>query len=295
MAQASKNTRMSRQAGKVAATDSTIANMETRTTTETVRAARPAGLKTGANYTGQYLYDRFINDRADEKQSQTKLDIVGLMVGAMDADKFGTIIADMVGIAKTFADQAVKDAGKFDADNPPVAVRTANARLKTARNHQTVMRIAFGAMKFCGEELATATNGQNIGYHMIRELGNKLLADKGINWDGTKAETKQDRQQRAEQREETEAMLEVQKAHPRKEDEDRAAYFARMDKMVDKRLAERAAERREATIKAMVDKIKAMAGENLPDVIDKLLSGEPDTVVEASAEVVKVKADTNLH
>jgi hypothetical protein len=280
-----KATAMAKQAGRAKATDSTIAALPTHTTTAAVRAARPAGLATGNNYTGQYLYDRFITD--GDKEDSTKMDIVKAMADALDVKKFGDVIADFVGVAKGFYDNAVaaaKAAGPFDPKNAPIAVRTAGAKLKTARNHQTVMRTAYGALKFAADEWAKATDGAPIGYRMVREIGADVLARKGINWDGTKAESKATRQQRQDLREENEALLEVQGAHPRNTGESRADYMARVDKLVDKRIKERADERRVKVIETLTKKIRDMAGDNLPEILDALLSDEPEQIQAPAAD-----------
>lgn len=274
-----KASQMAKQAGKAKATDSTIASLESRTSTQAATAPRAPGLKYGANFTGQYLYDRFINDKAEQKADVTKMDIVRQMVNALDAQQFGKVISDFVGVAKGYADNAIKVAkdalGKeWNEKNPPFTVRDAKAKYKTAQNHQTVMRTAFGTMKFCAEELAKATGDAEVGYRMIREIGAGILATKGINWDGTKAEDKKDRAARVEQREETEAMLEVQAKMPRGDGESRAAYMARIDAEVDQRLAERAAERHIKTVETLAEKVRKMAGDQgtLAEVLDLLLS-----------------------
>jgi hypothetical protein len=307
MAQAAKNTQMSRQAGKQAAKgkENPIAALPGKTDTATVRTARAAGLKTGNNFTGQYLYDRWVKPSAAEtREDNTKLGIVQQMVGALDPFQFKTIVAEMVNIAKTLMDNTIKaekDAKVYNEEDESLNVREQRANLKTARNHQTVMRNAYGALKFCADELKAKAGDREIGYRLIREIGSDLLKSKGINWDGTKAEAPQERQARSAQANETRAMLEVQKEVPRKENESRASYFARIDAEVTKRLAAVEAENREKEITALTVKIRQLAGAHLPDIIELLIQAQenPGAAGPAPAEVttgtVASMPDVNLH
>lgn len=300
MAQAQRKSAMAREAGKQAskAAPNPISKLESTTDTATVRAARPTALATGKNYTGQYLYDRFVNDKAENKEDLTKMDIVRNMVDVMDAAKFGQILGDMVSVAKAFADGAVKaakEAGNYNSENPPLSCREADARLKTARNHQTVMRTAFGALKFCADALKAKIGDAELSYRMVRDIGATLLKDKGINWDGTKAAptlSPAERAARKDQETETQAMLEIQKAHPRQENESRPEYFARIDGMVGKAMKEKQEEQRRQVVEALTKKVRDMAGENLPELIDALLSAEPEA---PPVKATEAKADTNLH
>jgi hypothetical protein len=259
---------MAAQAQKIArsikapAGKSTVANLAERTTSAVVRAARPAALATGNNYTGQYLYERFVgNDEADV----AKMDIVRDMVGSVDTASFKSILADMVKIAK----DAMDAAGAKPADGSLVS-----ARYKTTQNHQTVMRVAYGALKFAPEQLAKLGVDKTTGYQTMRVLGNKALDMAGLKWDGSKAESADARAARRAQDAETKAMLLVQKDHPRKDGENRADYFARIDKLVEKQVNADKAEQHAKRIADLVAKLKRELGDDLPEVVDALLSNE---------------------
>lgn len=292
MAQTARKATQVARSIKQQAGDSTIASLEGRTTTETVRAARSSGLKTGNNFTGQYLYERFLMDKSEIKADVTKMDIVRQMVEVLDANGFDTVVAGMVSLAKKDADAAVtaaKAAGNFDSENPTWPIREANARLKTARNHQTVMRTAFGALKFCADELKTKLGAAELSYRMVREIGSKMLADKGIDWKGGKVEAPQDRAAKRAQETETAAMLAVQKEMPRREGESRAEYFARIDQATERKMAEITSTHRVEEMAKLAERIRALAGDNLPDIIDILLSAD------TAKPEVKPAADKNLH
>lgn len=296
MAQAArKSTAMSRQAGKAQSTDSTIANLPGKTDTATVRAARPAALKTGKDFTGQYLYDRFVNDKAANKEDVTKMDIVRNMVEVMDVSDFDASVAGMVGFAKRAMDEAInaaKAANNYDSENPTWPIRESKSRLNTARAHQTVMRTAFGLLKFCADDLAKKLAGAPLAYRMVREVGATMLKDKGIDWKGNKLAAPEDRAARREQETETAAMLAVQKEMPRKDGESRAQYYARIDAATEKKLKSMHEEEAIKNRAALAEKVRAMCGADLPDVIELLTTpAKPET---KAADVV-AKADKNLH
>jgi hypothetical protein len=288
--------------------ESTVAKLPGTTDTATVRAAKPVALKTGNNFTGQYLYDRFVNDKAENKADLTKMSIVQQMVEVLDVPAFEECVNGMVKLAdKVVKDaiQAARDANNYDSENPTWTIREATARLRTARNHKTVMQNAFGALKYCADELAKKLNGSELSYRMIQAEGSKLLKDRGINWKGEKIQPAEDKAALRQQQTETSAMLAIQKEHPRQPGESLGQYYTRMEKTVEAKMAEI----REAdTIKnraSMVDKIRAMCGADLPEVLDLLLSGpapekaqpsktKPADIPTAAAEGSGI-ADKNLH
>lgn len=276
------------QATKVAASikqeagSSAIADLESRATTASIRTARPAGVTTGSstNFSGQYLYDRFVTG---DKEEVTKMDIVRQMVKQLDTASFKKCIADFVGVSKGFVNNAVKadkDAGTYDKENPSAAVVNAMARAKTAANHQTVMRIAYGAIKFAGEALAELGYKEDAtGYQVMRVIGNRALEQTGIKWDGSKLESREVVVGRNEQKAEAKIVAEVMAANPRQPDEERAAYFARIDEAVtEAQSAKREADHKEAIAK-IVAKFKADAGPLLEEAIDALMNGGDDNNV----------------
>lgn len=259
---------------KAPASDSTLATLDSHTTTKTIRAARPAGLHTGAtvNFSGQYLFDRLIGDNAEEV---TKMDLVRQMVGALDMTSFKKSIGDMVGVAKGFLDNATEEAkraGGFDPENPPAAVAIAQATYKTAQNHQTVLRVAFGAIKFAPEELAACGYTEKTGYQVMRVIARKALDAKGLKWDGTKAEGEEVKAERLRIKAEGLAMAQAMEENPKKEGEARDAYFARIDKIVTRKLKEKQEEEHIEQVNKLVAKMKELAGPLLGDVLDALMT-----------------------
>lgn len=288
MVAASKATNMSRQAARKARTDSPIATLAGRATPASAGAPVETALRTGPNFTGQYLFDTFVNDTL--KHEASKMDIVRSMVKALDTASFKKVLADFVDIAKSYHDKAInaaKQAGTYDKDAPTAEIEQATARLKTSRNHQTVIRIAYGAYKFAPEELAAHGGDDTTGYQLMRVIGAKALADKKLNWDGSKAEPKESREARRAQEAETKTMLEIQREHPKGEKESRTAYLDRIMKLTDTAMETKRAEATAEQIKALVAKVRELTGPLIEDVLDVLLTNPQNDAVPA--------ADTNLH
>lgn len=264
-----------------ASTASPVAGLAGKATTESATAPRAPGLKTGPNYTGQYLYDRFITG---DKEEITKMDIVRDMVKAVDTQSFKALLKDFIGVAKGYVDNAVKraqDAGDYDADNEPGNVVAARGRLKTAQNHQTVMRIGYGALKFAGDALESAGyNPAETGYLLMRVVGQKALADKGINWDGSKAESTDDRNARRRADRERKVMADVMAKNPMQDGESRIAYLTRIDELTNTAMEEATEQQRADELQALAARIKALAGDNLADVLDYIATHEDEPEAE---------------
>lgn len=276
MATAAKNTTMSRQAGRAKPTDSVVASLAGRATAASAAATPQDGLKTGNNFTGQYLYDTFIGD--GEKFEASKMDVVRAMVKNVDTQAFKKLLGEFVGVAKSYADKAenaAKQAGLYIKDQPTPEMSQAQARLKTARNCQTVMRTAYGALKFAGDRVAELGGSEQAGYNLMSTIGKRALADKGINWDGTKAEDADSRQARAAQAREAAAVAKAMEENPRKDGEDRAKYLDRVLKVADKAMKAEQEEQHGKQLADLVAKVKALAGPMLEEVLDSILQPAP--------------------
>lgn len=259
---------------QVQVTDSTIAGLQGRTTTEAATAPRAPGLRVGQNFTGQYLWNRLI---ADDKAEQTKMDIVRAMVNALDVEACKKVLNEFVAIPTGYRDNAIKalkDAGKYDAKNPTPELSTTLAQLKTAQNHQSVLRVSFGALKFCADELASFGYTETTGYLVMQVIARKALAAKGIKWDGTKILSNNEAQRKQAAKLETKALERVMESLPRGDDESMAHYLARAGGKVQEQLAADNRERETKMITDLIRKVRKMAGPMLDDVIDGILKGE---------------------
>lgn len=264
-------------------TDSTIAGLEGKVNTASATAAPAVGLKTGKNFTGQYLYDRFV---ANDKTEVTKLDIVRSMATALEVDDFKTAINEMVSIAVNLRDRAIKDAkeaGAYDKASPNAEISAYAARLKTAQNHQTVMRVAFGALKFCADDLEKFGYDANTGYQMMAVISRKALTAHNIKWDGTKQLSKPEQDRKAHTKAETKALEHVMESDPRKDGETMAKYLARCGDKVQEQLSKDNAEREAKMVDDLVKKIRTMAGGLLDDVVARILEGDTALILNEDA------------
>ncbi len=277
---------------------STIANMESRTDTPTVRAAVSASLKTGTatNFSGQYLFDRFV---ANDKTEVTKLGIVRQMVEQLELDRFKTVINEFVGVAVAYRDKVVnaeKEAGTYKKDDPSKEINFHNGRVKTAQNHQTVMRVVYGAMRFAPEQLAAQGFDDTTGYQVGAVNARNALKVAGIKWDGTKLLDKTQSEKRAQSKAEEKALSKVMEANPREADEPMHKYLSRVSGMVAAQVTKDKGEAEAKQIETLVRKVREMAGGLLDDVIERLLQAatepvaetlEPKAAVEASKDATK--------
>lgn len=188
-----------------------LATLEERTSPAAVREAKQDGLKTGTatNFSGQYLYDALIgNDQAE----RTKLDIVRAAVKAVDTGSFKKALKDMVEIAKNTA---------------------VPAKLKTAQNHQSVMRKAFGALKHASDKLAEFGYTDQTGYQEMSTIGKAALDAKHISWEGIPLEEPAVADKRLKQKEEDSVLQELRKDNKQNLDESLRDYNDRIMGMFD--------------------------------------------------------------
>lgn len=254
-ARAPKAHQLAKQVAKQQAKEehnSPISDLSSRATTQSATQGR-ADMKTGqsVNYSGQYLYDRFVAGASTEDIA--KMDIVRQMAKSIDFDTFKKNVGEMVTIAKTY-DEREKSA--FSA-----------ARLKTAQNHQSVMRNVYGALRLLPDQLAAAGVDANTGYHVINTVAKRILDEAGIKWDGTKKIAPEERQAVAATKREAKALAEMMSQHPKQPNESREAYYARIDKLVDKHLKAEDAELHEEQVAKLAERFKELAGDNLKEVL----------------------------
>jgi hypothetical protein len=247
-----------RQAAKPAST--ALADLESKTTTAAATASLDKAIRTGSsvNFSGQYLYDRFVNTASAE--DLTKMALVRQMAASLDFGTFKANVGEMVKIAR---EQSERDTGtNMEAFS--------TARLKTAQNHQSVLRNVYGALRLLPDQLAEAGVDETTGYHVINTIAKRVLAEAKLKWDGSKLEDRAERDKRMATKQEAKALAEVMGNNPKRDDESRAEYLARIDGLVEAYEAKAKAETEAEQLAAMVAKIKEMAGANLPAVLAAL-------------------------
>jgi hypothetical protein len=261
-AQATTNgTRRSRMAEEVKAKDAEnpIAALPAKATTESIREAKPNKLATGNTITGQYLADRLVLNAG--KEELTKMDIIRSATEQCDVGTFKKAVADFVGIFRDAFDKAK------GTDEETIA----SARLKTAQNHQSVLRAGYGAIRFAADKLAElGYDPKTTGYQVMRVMAIQALKDKGINWTGEPVVQPEQRQQRKAQTAQARYFTEAMAEYPQKPKEDRAEYFSRLDKIVAKRMADDEKEQHAKLVERFVAEFRDKAGALLPEVIKAL-------------------------
>lgn len=241
---------------------SVLSNLASRTDTRTVLAPRNDSATGSVAVTGQYLFDRFIgNDDAEI----TKMGIVRQLVNQVDTQTFKKALKDMVDIAKEKG-EAVE---------------------KTARNHQTVMRIAFGALKFAQDALAAHGYTDRTGYQVMRVIGKKALEDKGLKWDGSKVLNDEQKDMQRNTKEAQKALAEVQRDNPQQIGESFGDWMTRIQPAVENRLDADRKEKHYEMLSKVATKVAEMAGDDLNTVVYLLAKAgkvDIDQIQDALAE-----------
>lgn len=225
---------------------STLAALAAHTTPEVANRATDKDFSNSTdNVTGQWLYDRFlVNDEAET----TKLGIVRHVVESVDTQTFKAALKDFVGLA--------------EKENNP-------ARLKTARNHQSVLRVAYGALKFCLGELHQAGYTTRTGYHEMAALGRQVLAVKGIKWDGSAALSEEQRAERKtenDRKSQERLLLKVMKEHGRYDGETLEQWAERCQS-IGKQMIETEIANAEAEV---IEKVSQTIIKENPDIAAKI-------------------------
>lgn len=236
--------------------DSPLATLESKTDTKTATAATPQNMAGSAvTLTGQYIFDRFIENDDEEV---TKMGLIRAWVKQYTTEDVKKAIAAAVELAKAKGE----------------------AQLKTMRNHQTVMRLAFGAWKYAEAELRELGVSEKTGYQLMRVLGKKALEKKGIKWDGSPAKPATPADVRARQKLEKEAMENVKAANPQQAGESLKDYTQRTLDLIDAEIERLLDEQHDSMIKGLAEKFHELAGsqDTLREVFERLLTTDFEIV-----------------
>lgn len=236
--------------------DSPIASLESKTDTATATAPNSTHLSGSAvTLTGQYIFDRFVENDDEEV---TKMGLIRAWVKQYTTDDVKKAIAGAVELAKAKGE----------------------AQLKTMRNHQTVMRLAFGSWKYAEAELRELGVTEKTGYQLMRVLGKKALEKKGIKWDGSPAKPATPADVRARQKLEKEALENVKIANPQNIGESLKDYTQRTLDLIDAEIERLVAEQHESVIQGLAEKFHELAGsqDTLREVFERLLTTDFEIV-----------------
>lgn len=235
-------------------TTNVIATLPARASVESASAAAATALKIGPAITGQYLYERFCANKAD----QTKMHAVINATNAVDTASWKAALKDMVAIAEKHGESAKK----------------------TAQNCRSGLQNIYGAIRFAPDsmKLLGFEHGKT-GYHQAEAMARKALKDNGIKWTGEKAKSPEQREQEAQARIRKQAMAKALQDTPMRDGETQAEFFERVAKQGEQEEQAMLVEREGKKIGKLVESVKAMCGEHLQAVIVALLD-------EANVELV---------
>ena len=191
--------------------NSVISTLESRATTESATASTNDSVRGVHRVTGQYMYEMFFADKGET----TKMDFVRYCVANIDVGSFKSALKDFV----------------------EIAAKRGDAYKKTAQNHQSVMRTAYGALKFAGQFLAEAGADKDTGYQAMRVIGKKALESAGVKWDGSKV-VKNDKDVALMDEAQAMRLAEIKRDNPIKPDETAVAYEQRVRATLGAEIAE---------------------------------------------------------
>lgn len=203
--------------------------------------------------TGQYVYDLFFADQGE----QTKMDFVRYAVDNIEVEAFKKALKDFVEIASKHSD----------------------AYKKTAQNHQTVMRLAYGAMRFV--DGFRAANSKT-GYQAMRVLAKDGLKQAGLKWDGSAAPTEVDAAVAQADKAQAAALAAIRKDNPQRADESPFEWENRVRGLLAANMAENSAYLAEIVasqeVEVLAAKVRKLCGDDLIAVLELLLNEENVTI-----------------
>lgn len=224
---------------------STLANIASSVSPEAIRAVPATNTGSTVNFSAQYFFDRLV---ANDDSEVTKMDIVRAAEKQLSFEDFKKNVAGMVTMAKD-AQKAAEVTG--DA----ASIAKAKARYKTAQNHQTVMRNTFGALRLIPDELAALGVTATTGYQEFNVIAKTALANKGIKWDGGKAEAQDVKDARKKQAEEIAILDNLKKANPIQSGESIKDWNDRVMSMYDTAVTQHYADKVEAEVNKIAAKV----------------------------------------
>jgi hypothetical protein len=225
---------------------STLANLESRTTSQAAQAPAPASLKTGAHLTAQYLYDVLMTDN-----DSTKLSIAIKAAKVLDTQTFKSLLADFVKLAEQYGED----------------------KKKTAQNHQSVLRSVYGALRFGKAKLdELGFSEQATGYQDARVLCKTVLDSLAIRWDGSKKEDEGTKEARKLAKLEENAYKEAQKTISRDVGETFEQYHQRILTQASAILQAEKENAQNEEIAKLAEKVTALCGDSLAQVLEYLLN-----------------------
>lgn len=180
--------------------NSPMADLASKTTSN---VAAGSNVVKSTNFSGQYFLERFVT--TSDQEEITKMDIVRQAVKVLDSNTLANNLGEMVTKASDI------DAAKGFKDKQ----KNKGPTYKTAQNVRTVILRCYGAIKFATPQLEELGFTNKTGFHTGYAIAVKALEKAMVKWDGSKADTPEERKLKQQFRTEERVLSNIKKATPR--------------------------------------------------------------------------------
>lgn len=231
--------------------------------------------------TGQYLYETFVV--SDEAQI-TKMGIIRDLVGKADALQI-----------KGACDKMVEAAVLIDYPEGKPKKADRKTKEQSAMNARTIIQQAWGALKNARPVLDGLGYDDKTGYQDMRVLAKKALDIAKINWKGEPVLTDKDKEVarlKREQKAETQALVDVQKANPRMVNESLGEWQQRTLELANDAMEEARESAVSERVSKVVESLVEKHDENALYLIAEALFAHLGLEVNQAAEVPEEEAVT---
>lgn len=265
--------------------NSPIASLGSKATTQSATASSN-NLKPHPNFTGQYWLERFITN---DESEQSKMMIVRQAAKVLDVSMIKKNLDDMVELASKIDQKEgfTKENGNLNK----------GPTYKTAANMRTVLLRCFGAIRFAEDELKKQGYSDKTGFHSAYNMSRVALDKKVIKWDGTKAETKEDREARVMMKREEQALAKIKKAMPRQPNQSLVEYESACLKLVTKQLEQDKLEEETKVIDKQVESALTLGPDMAKAIAESILASikaQEEAQQEAKSKKSNKKHDEEL-
>jgi len=233
--------------------------------------------------TGQFLYDTFV--QANEAE-----------ITRMNHIRALAVTADALQI-KGACDKMVEHARAVDY---PLGKEKGNERgpkEQQAMNVRTIVQQAWGAIKFATPALMALGYDDSTGYQAMRVLAKRALVEAGKTWQGFDIPTervKADKAATRRNKEETKALVEVQKDNPRLVGESLADWNDRVFALAEQAMIAAKEESERALAESEVKRILEKHGEAIAERVAFALLNALGIEYQQSEEMTEEKANALL-
>lgn len=236
---------------------SAIAALPQAATTESAQAPVKHDFKDSVQTcTGQYLFDRFVND---DKETVSKVGAARLLAETVDMNTFKGALKDMLELAEKQSNGDKK-----------------SATYCTAKVRASELRTIYGACKYAMPAMQALGYSTETGYGRAVIMARQALKNAEMKWDGghDSAEAKEKRAQERARRAENKLMQQAMQENERQAGESLADFTARCMELVQQKLdaeiADEEAKQIEAIARAVIAKNPEIAAQIADEIYRQL-------------------------